>query len=81
MRKQLSVTLHVCSVRSDFFDPMDCSRQAPLAREFSGQEYWSELLFPPPRDLPDPGTKSVSLESPALVDGFLTAEPLGKPSL
>ena len=31
--------------------------------EYSRQEYWSGLPFPPPGDLPDPGIKS---ESPAL---------------
>ena len=29
--------------------------QAPLSMEFSRQEYWSELRFPPPGDLPHPG--------------------------
>ena len=29
--------------------------QAPLFTGFSRQEYWSELPFPPPRDLPNPG--------------------------
>ena len=29
----------------------------------------------PPGDLPDPGTKPASPESPALVDGFFTTEP------
>ena len=29
--------------------------QAPLSMGFSRQEYWSELLFPTPGDLPDPG--------------------------
>ena len=28
---------------------------------FFRQEYWSELRFPPPRDIPDPGIKPVSL--------------------
>ena len=28
-----------------------------LSLEFSGQEYWSELPFPPPGDLPNPGIK------------------------
>ena len=32
-------------------------RQAPLSMGFSRQEYWSELPFPPPGDLPDPGTE------------------------
>ena len=38
-------------------DPMDCSLYAPLSMEFSRQEYWSELPFPTPGDLPDPGIK------------------------
>ena len=29
--------------------------QAPPSMGFSRQEYWSELLFPSPGDLPDPG--------------------------
>ena len=36
---------------------------------FSRQENWSGLPFPPPRDLPDPGIKPMSL---ALADGFFT---------
>ena len=38
-------------------------RQAPLSMRFTRQEYWSELPFLPPGDLPDPGIKP---ESPAL---------------
>ena len=30
---------------------------------FLNQEYWSELPFPPPGDLPDRGTELESLES------------------
>ena len=30
---------------------------APLSMGFSRQEYWSELPFPSPEDLPDPGVK------------------------
>ena len=37
--------------------------QAPLSMEFSRQEYWSGLPFPPPRDLPNAGIKP---ESPTL---------------
>ena len=39
---------------------------------FSRQEYWSGLLFPPPRNLPDPGIESKSLMSPALAGRFFT---------
>ena len=61
-----------------FCDPMDCSLPGSSSMEFSRQEYWSELSFPPPGDLPEPG---IQPESPALAGGFLTAEPPGKPSV
>ena len=48
------------------------AHQAPLSMGFSRQEYWSELPFPPPGDLPDPGIKTVSLTSPALAGRFFT---------
>ena len=46
--------------------PWTVARQAPLYMEFSRQEYWSGLPFPPPGDLPNPGTEHASLLSPAL---------------
>ena len=52
------------------------AHQAPLFMEFSRQESWSELLFPPPGDLPDSGMEAMSL---ALAGGFFTTEPPGKP--
>jgi len=36
------------------------------------QEYWSELPFPPPGDLPDPGIEPMC---PALSGRFFTTEP------
>ena len=38
---------------------MDCC-QAPLSMEFPRQEYWSELPFPSPGNLPDPGIEPSS---------------------
>ena len=35
--------------------PWTISHQAPLSLGFSRQEYWSDLPFPSPVDLPDPG--------------------------
>ena len=35
-------------------DPRE-AQQASLSMEFSRQEYWTGLPFPPPGDLPDPG--------------------------
>ena len=44
-----------------------------MPMEFSRQEYWSGLLFPPPRNLPDPG---IELESPApQVDSLPSKQP------
>ena len=40
--------------------------------EFSRQEYWNGLPFPPPGDLLNPKIKPFSLMSPALADGFFT---------
>ena len=48
------------------------ARQASLSVGFSRQEYWSELPFPPPGDLPGPGIKHASLPFRALADGFFT---------
>ena len=40
-----------------FTTPWTVAFQAPLSMEFSRQEYWSGLPFPPPGDLPYPGVK------------------------
>ena len=55
--------------------PCAVALQAPLSMGFPRQEYWSELPFPSPGDLSDPGIESMS---PALADGFFTTEPAGK---
>ena len=48
-------------------------RQVPLSMGFPRQEYWNELPFPTPADLPNPGIESAS---PALAGG--TIVPPGK---
>ena len=52
--------------------------QAPLSVGFPRQEYWSELPFPLPGDLSDPGIKPTSCVAPALGGEFITTEPPGK---
>ena len=52
------------------------AHQAPLSVGFSRQEYWSELPFPSPGDLPSPGVEPMS---PALAGRVFTTEPPGKP--
>ena len=51
--------------------PWTVAHQPPLSMEFSRQEHWSGLPFPPPGDLPNPVIKPTS---PALAGGFFTAE-------
>ena len=58
-----------------FVTPRTVAHQAPLSMGFSRQKYWSELPFPPPEDLLDPGFKPVFPEAPALAGGFFTTEP------
>ena len=90
VRKTESVTVsshqefllqHACasSVTKSRFtlcNPMDyIAHQSPLSMGFPRQEYWSELPFPPPGHLPDPGIKP---KSPALAGRIFTTAPPGK---
>ena len=58
--------------------PWTVACQAPLSMGFSRQEYWSGLPFPPPGDLPNPGTEP---RFPALQADSLPTELGGKPFL
>ena len=60
------------SVMSNSLQP----HMVPLSIEFSRQESWSELPFPSPENLPDPG---IELGFPALQADSLPSEPPGKP--
>ena len=51
-----------------------CPIVTPQTVGFSWQEYWSQLPFPSPGDLPDPGIEPTS---PTLAGGFFTTEPPG----
>ena len=55
-----------------FATPWTVAHQAPLSMGFCRQEYWSEMLCPPPGDLPNPRRKPPSLTSPAQAGGFFT---------
>ena len=59
-----------------FATPWIVACQAPLSMEFSRQEYWSRLPFPPPGDLPKPGIEPTY---PTLAGRFFTNKPSGKP--
>ena len=61
--------------------PWTVACQAPLSMEFSRQEHWSGLPFPPPGDLPNPGIEPMSHVSPALTCRFFNIAPPGKPMI
>ena len=71
------------SIVSDSLGPMDCSLPGSVMELIHGilqARILEWLPCPPPGDLPDPGTESVSAATPALqVDS--TTEPLGKPNI
>ena len=66
-----------CWVVFDSFETL-CTCQKPPSMGFPRQEYWNELLFLFPGDLPYPGMEPVS---PAWAGGFFTTESPGKPML
>ena len=55
-----------------FATPWTVTCQASQSMGYSRQEYWSGLPCLPPKDLPGPGVKLMSLTSSAMVDGFFT---------
>ena len=59
--------------------PWTAAHQAPLSVEFSKQEYWSWVPFPPPGDLPNPGMEPTSPVSPVLQTDSSPTEQSGKP--
>ena len=56
----------LCSVVFYFATLQTVAHQPPLSMEFSRQEYWNGLAFPPSEDLSNPWIKPSSPASPAL---------------
>ena len=73
-------THSVAQLCSTLSIPMDWGPPGSSVKRFSSQEYWSELPFPTPGDIPDPESEPESPVSPALAGGFFTTEPPGKPN-
>ena len=55
-----------------FAAPWMVASQIPVSTGFSRHKYLSELPFPSPGDLPNPGIEPASLTSPTLACGFFT---------
>ena len=65
--------VHVVQIVSNsLWPPWTAVHKARLSLEFSRQEHWSGLLFPPPDDFPNPEIKPKYLVSPALEGRFFT---------
>ena len=62
--------MHMVSHVRSFVTPCTVAPQAPMSMEFSSQEYWSGLPFPPLGDFPNPGIEPASL---ALAGRFFTS--------
>ena len=66
--------LCVCSVTQlclTVCDPMDCSLPGSQSVDFSRQEYWSGLSFPPPGDLPNPGIKQTHVSCVSCISRWI----------
>ena len=77
----IKITVCVCVLAQSvqlFATPWTVAHQAPLSMEYSRQECWSGLPFPPPGDLRHRGIKPESPVSPALAGRFFTTESLEK---
>ena len=69
---KIHVPVCVLSLVQLFATPWTVTHQALLSMRFFRQEYWSGLPFPPPGDLHNPATESLSLVSPGLAGGYFT---------
>ena len=64
--------VRAASLLSRLCNPVDWRLPGSSVHEFSRQEYQSELPFPPPGYLPNPGSEAASLMFLALIGGFFT---------
>ena len=72
----VQVHVHACAQSCPTVNPWTVAYQALLSVEFFRQDYWSELPFSSPENLPNPGIKSTS---PALQAGSLPLSHQGNP--
>ena len=76
----LCVCVCVCAqLYPTFCDPMNSCPPGSSVHGIFQVSYWSQLPFPIPGDLPNPGIKPESLASPTLAGRLLTTTSPGKP--
>ena len=62
-----------------FVAPWTVVHQTPLSMQSPRQEFWRELSFPTPEDLPKSEIEPMFLASPASAGKYFTTVPPGKP--
>ena len=79
--RNLSAQCFICMLShvQFFATPWTIAPLASLSMGFFRQEYWSGVPFPPPGDLPNPGTEWASAISPPLQVDSLAIESSEKP--
>ena len=72
--KETKMNMHAKLLQSHllFTTLLTVAHEALRSMGFSRQEYWSGLPRPPQGDLPNPGTKPVSLKSPTFAGRLFT---------
>ena len=73
--------LSVCAYSLSLCNPMDYSPPGPAVHGIFPARISSGLSFLPPGDLPSPGIKPLSPESPAFTGRFFPLSHLGSPKL
>ena len=75
----IHISMYSCCVRLSCFSHIwlfatlwTAAYQTSLSMGFSRQEYWSELPWPPPGDLPLPKNQTCVSSSSCITDGFFT---------
>ena len=69
------------TLMSDSVTPWTVAHHVPLSMGLSRQADWSGLPFPPPEDLPSPGTEPTFPASLGLAGGLFITNPRGKPKM
>ena len=72
----IDLVMHGWLVAQSWLTLGACHARLLCPWNWTWQEYWSVLPYPPPGDLPEPGIKPTP---PALPGGFFNTEPSGKP--
>ena len=85
MKKRMHKCVCVCVLAAQsyliLYNPVDRSPPGSSVHGILQARTLEWVPFPPPWDLPDPGTEPAFLPAPALAGGLLSLLPPGKPQM